>query len=211
MEKIELLAEPRSVIGKQVKSLRRQGKLPAVIYGHHLSPLPISLELREASRILPTITSSQLITIRLGKDSHTVLVREKQRHPVQGTILHVDFLAVSMSEKLKANVQIELDGEAPAVKDFGAVLVSGIEEIEVECLPKDLPEKLTVGLSKLVNIGDAIHVKDLSVPEGVEILTDPDEVVVLVTQPAGEEIEAGEVEAAEPEVIEKGKKEEEEF
>jgi large subunit ribosomal protein L25 len=209
MEKIELLAEARSVIGKQVKSLRRQGKLPAVIYGHHLSPLPISLDLHEASRILPTITSSQLITIRLGKDSHTVLVREKQRHPVQGTVLHVDFLAVSMSEKLKANVQIELDGEAPAVKDFGAVLVSGIEEIEVECLPKDLPEKLIVDISKLANIGDAIHVKDLVVPDGVEILTDPDEVVVLVTQPAGEELEGGEVEAAEPEVIEKGKKEEE--
>jgi large subunit ribosomal protein L25 len=114
-----------------------------------------------------------------------------------------------MSEKLRANVQIELDGEAPAVKDFGAVLVSGIEEIEVECLPKDLPEKFIVDISELVNIGDSIHVKDLSVPDGVEILTDPDEVVVLVTQPAGEELEAGEVEAAEPEVIEKGKKEEE--
>lgn len=211
MEKIILNAEKREVTGKQVKAWRRQGKLPAVIYGHHLNPVPVWLDLRDASHVLPTVTKSQLISVKLGNETHTVLVREKQRHPVQGTLLHVDLLAVSMTEKLRANVSIEFVGDAPAVKDFGGVVVTNLEEIEVECLPKDLPEKIVVDLSPLQNIGDSIVVKSLEIPKGVDVLTDSDEIVVLVTAPAGEEAEMAEMEGAEPEVIEKGKKEEEEF
>jgi large subunit ribosomal protein L25 len=211
MEQIELKATKREVTGKQVKALRREGKLPAIIYGRHLSPLPILLDLHDASRVLPGITSSQLITVNVDGNKHTVLVREKQRHPVQGKLIHVDFLAVSMTEKLRANVLLEMEGEAPAVKNFGGVVVPVLEEVEVECLPKDLPEKIMVDLSGLVKIGDAIHVKDLVLPQGVEVLTDEDEMVVLVKSPEGEEVEAVAGEGAEPEVIEKGKKEEEEF
>ncbi|MGB9668997.1 MAG: 50S ribosomal protein L25 [Anaerolineales bacterium] len=211
MEQIELKATKREVTGKQVKALRREGKLPAIIYGRHLSPLPILLDLHDASRALPGITSSQLITVNVDGNKHTVLVREKQRHPVQGKLIHVDFLAVSMTEKLRANVLIEIEGEAPAVKNFGAVVVPVLEEVEVECLPKDLPEKIVVDLSGLEKIGDAIHVKDLVLPKGVEVLTDEDEMVVLVKSPEGEEVEAVAAEGAEPEVIEKGKKEEAEF
>jgi large subunit ribosomal protein L25 len=211
MEQIELKATKREVTGKQVKALRREGKLPAIIYGRHLSPLPILLDLHDASRVLPGITSSQLITVNVDGNKHTVLVREKQRHPVQGKLIHVDFLAVSMTEKLRANVLLEMEGEAPAVKNFGGVVVPVLEEVEVECLPKDLPEKIMVDLSGLVKIGDAIHVKDLVLPQGVEVLTDEEEMVVLVKSPEGEEVEAVAGEGAEPEVIEKGKKEEEEF
>lgn len=209
MEQIELKATKREVTGKQVKALRREGKLPAIIYGRHLSPLPIILDLHDASRVLPGITSSQLITVDVDGNKHTVLVREKQRHPVQGKLIHVDFLAVSMTEKLRANVLIEMEGEAPAVKNYGGVVVPVLEEVEVECLPKDLPEKIMVDLSGLETIGDAIHVKDLVLPKGVEVLTDEDEMVVLVKSPEGEEVEAMAAEGAEPEVIEKGKKEEE--
>ncbi len=209
MEKIELKAEKREITGKQVKAWRRQGKLPAVMYGHHLAPIPIWLDLKEASHVLPNITKSQLISIKLGNETHTALVREKQRHPVQGSLLHVDLLAVSMTEKLRASVPFV--GDAPAVKDFGGVVVTNLEEIEVECLPQDLPEKIIVDLAKLANIGDAIHVKNLDVPSKVEVLTEGEEIVVIVTPPAGEEVEGEAVEGAEPEVIEKGKKEEEEF
>ena len=212
MEDIVLTAEKRTVIGKQVKGLRRQGKLPAVIYGHHIQPVAITLDTRETSRLLAGITPSHLITIKVGKENHTVLVREKQRHPVQGVLIHIDFLAVSMTEKLRANVYIELVGDAPAVKEFDGILVTGVEELEVECLPKDLPERIQVDISSLRQIGDSLQVRDIQLPDAVDILTDPAEMVVLVTAPAVEEVEAvEEVSAVEPEVIEKGKKEEEEF
>ncbi len=211
MDKINLKATKREVTGKQVNALRRQGKLPAIIYGRHLSPLPILLDFHDVSRILPGITSSQLITVDVDGSKHTVLVREKQRDPVRGKLIHVDFLAISMTEKLRANVLIEVEGEAPAVKNFGGVVVPVLEEVEVECLPKDLPEKIIVDLSRLEKIGDAIHVKDLTLPQGVEVLTDHDEMVVLVKSPEEEKVEAVAAEGAEPEVVEKGKKEEEEF
>ena len=210
MEDIVLTAEKRAVIGKQVRGLRRQGKLPAVIYGHHLQPVAITLDARETSRLIAGITPSHLITIQVGKEKHTVLVREKQRHPVQGVLLHIDFLAVSMTEKLRANIFIELVGDAPAVKEFDGLLVTGVEEVEVECLPKDLPERIQVDISGLRQIGDSLHVRDIQFSSAVDILTDPGEMVVLVTAPALEEAEAEGL-AAEPEVIEKGKKEEEGF
>lgn len=208
MEEKVLNAEVRRVIGKQVKALRRQGGLPAIIYGHHLDPMPITLDAKEASRVLAGITSSQLLTIKVAGATHSTLVREKQRHPVRGNLIHVDFMAVSMTEKLRAMVIIDTEGEAPAVRDFDGLVVSGVEEIEVECLPKDLPERIVVNLSSLAAIGDAIYVRDLQLPAAVEVLTDPDEMIVLVTAPSVE-AEEEEIAPAEPEVIEKGKKEEE--
>jgi large subunit ribosomal protein L25 len=212
MEDIVLKAERRTVIGKQVNALRRAGKLPAILYGHHFEPLAITLDSREATRILAGITSSHLITIDVQGSPHAALVREKQRHPVRGNLIHVDFLAVSMTEKLRTMVVISVNGEAPAVKEKNGLLVTGVEELEVECLPGDLPERIDVDISKLENIGDAIYVRDLPLPSVVEVLTDPNEMVILVTAPIAEEVEEVAVEAggAEPEVIEKGKKEEEE-
>ncbi len=187
----------------------------AVLYGHHIQPLAISLDHREASHILPRVSSSQLIQVEVEGNRYPVLVREKQRHPVTSSLLHVDFQTVSMTEKLRAMVRIELTGDAPAVKNYNGVLVTGQEEIEVECLPGDLINKITVDLSNLENIGDAIHVSDLPVPSSIQVLTEADELVVLVTAPAAEEKFAGEEVAAaavvEPEVVEKGKKEEEDF
>jgi large subunit ribosomal protein L25 len=214
MEEIILEAKKRDILGKQVNTLRNKGILPGIIYGPHISPIPISLDYRQANRILPVITSSHLVVIDVEGEKHTTLVREKQRHPVLGKLQHVDFMAVSMTEKLRANVYIELSGDAPAVFEYGGILVSGQEEVEVECLPGDLPEKVVVDISGLKQIGDALHVRDIVVPPEVEILTNMDELIVLVAAPAAEEIEVveaveGEVAEVEPEVIEKGKKEEE--
>jgi large subunit ribosomal protein L25 len=213
-EEVVLKAERREVIGKQVKALRREGRLPAVLYGRKFQAIPVTLDLREASRILPTITSSHLVKIALDGERHTALVREKQRHPVQGSLLHVDFMVVSMTEKLRASVMIDLVGEAPGVKEFNGVLVVGQEQLDVESLPGDLPERITVDLSVLGQIGDTIHVRDITIPSGVEVLTDLDEMVAILTAPAAEEmVEAAEREGeeAEPEVIERGKKEEEDY
>ncbi|MCX8061598.1 MAG: 50S ribosomal protein L25 [Anaerolineales bacterium] len=211
MENIVIEATKREVIGKKVKALRRQGKLPAVVYGHQFSALPILLDYRQASRSLAGISSSHLIDLIVDGQKIPVLVRERQHHPISGNLLHIDFLAVSMTEALRTFVPLEFEGESPAVKDYGGVLVIGLEEIEVECLPKDLPEKITVDLSKLEKIGDGIYIKDLVMPTGVEVLSDGDEMVALITAPEGEEVEAEIGEGFEPEVIEKGKKEEEDF
>lgn len=215
MEQIVFQATHRDVIGKQVKALRREGKLPAVLYGHRIEPIPVSLDARDAGRVLPTVTSSLLVVVDVDGERHNALVREKQRDPVHGNLLHVDFLVVSMTEKLRARVVIELEGDAPAIREFNGALVTGTEELEVECLPQDLPERFTVDLSVLKEIGDSIHVKDLQIPSGVEVLTDLEELVVLVTSQAAEEeeeeAEEEELEEeGEPEVIERGKREEEE-
>lgn len=214
MEEFVISANRREVIGKQVKALRRAGLLPAVMYGHQLDPIAIELDAREAFRVLAGMTSSQFINIDLDGESHTALVREKQRDPVRGNILHVDFLAVSMTETLRTSVSIVLDGDAPAASEFGGFVVTGVEEIEVECLPKDLPERIRVDISGLNEIGDAIYVRDISLSSDVSILTDPEELIVLITAPTMEEEveeeEEIEEEEFEPEVIEKGKREEEE-
>ncbi len=211
MEEIVVQATRRNVIGKQVKALRREGKLPAVLYGHGIDPVPVLLDLREASRTLNPLGTSVLITIDLDGEQHKALVREKQRDFIRGTLKHIDFQVVSMLEKIRVAVPIVLEGEAPAVKEFSGIVVPNIEEVEVESLPGDLPERLVVNISGLKAIGDSIAVRDISRPANVEILEDPNEIVVVITAPEAEEVApVAEAAEGEPEVIEKGKKEEEE-
>jgi large subunit ribosomal protein L25 len=142
-------------------------------------------------------------------------VREKQRNFIKGTILHVDFLAVEMTERLRATVGIEFTGLSLAVKDFNAVLVTGLDKLEIECLPGDLPEKVTVDISGLNKIGDSIHVRDVVFSDKIKVLTGLDDMIINATAPKVEEVvEAVVPEAAaagtEPELaVERGKKEEE--
>jgi len=138
------------------------------------------------------------------------LIREKQRDFIKGTLRHIDFQVVSLSEKIRTSVQIELTGSSPAVRDLNGVVVNGISEVEIEALPQDLPDRLTLDISTLKEIGDGFYVKDLVVSEKIEILSDAEEMIAIITAGAGEEVESAEGEAAEPEVIERGKKEEEE-
>jgi large subunit ribosomal protein L25 len=214
MEEILLEAEPRDVIGKQVKALRRQGKLPGILYGRSIQPTPILMDLRNASRTLGRMAPSSLVTLILAGEKHLALVREKQRDFIRGTLKHVDFQIVSLKEKLRVNVLINLVGLSPAVKDFNGVLVEGMTEVEVECFPQDLPSKITVDVSGLKRIGDSLSVRDLVLPENVITLDNPDEMIVIVTAQAAEEVVVVVapvvVEETEPEVIERGKKEEEE-
>ena len=149
-------------------------------------------------------------------EKHTSLVRERQRHPVTGNMIHLDFQEVSMTEKLRTMVSLELIGTAPAIDTYGGILVAGQEHIEIECLPGDLPNLIEVDITGLQEIGDTLYVRDLVIPRNVEVLTDKDELVVVVTAPAAEPVEEEEVEeeeaygVEEPEVIERGKREEEE-
>lgn len=212
MEKPVLHATHRTITGKQVGALRRAGQLPAVMYGHEMAATPISLDLRESTRILNSVTSSSIVNVELDGKENATLVREKQKNYIRGTLLHVDFQVVSLTEKIRTEVGIEISGVAPAIKDFNGVMVTGIDNIEVECLPKDLPDRIVVDISNLANIGEGIYVRDIPVPENVVFLAEPDEMIVLITHPAAEEVEEVVTPVVEePEVIERGKKEEEEL
>lgn len=218
MDEIVITASRRTVVGKQVKTLRKEGLLPAVLYGRHIDTVPIEMDLREASKTLIGLSPSALINLEVEGDTHYALVREKQRDVLLGTLLHIDFQAVSLTEKVRANVAIDLIGEAPAVTEEGLILVTNVEQLDVEALPRELPDRIEVDVSNLLEIGDAIYVRDLDLPGEVEIFAEPDDVIVVVSIPVAEleeeeeeeEIEEIFEEALEPEVIERGKRAEEE-
>ncbi|RJQ40594.1 MAG: 50S ribosomal protein L25 [Anaerolineaceae bacterium] len=215
MEKIVLKATKREVIGKKVKTLRNEGKLPAVMYGHNFKPTAIVLDAHSTALALKKVSESTIINIDLDGKEHAALIRDRQIDFIKGNLIHLDFQVVSLTEKIRTNVHLDLVGVAPAVADFNALIVNGITEIEVEALPQDLPERITVDISILDEIGKAIYVKDLPAIEKVSILTDPEELIAItsavkeevIEQPV-EAAEAGET-LAEPEVIEHGKREEE--
>ena len=217
MEKVVLNATKRDVVGKQVKALRREGKLPAVIYGRHTEPININLDAHSASLALGKLTSSSLVTINVDGTEYPTLVREKQRDYIKNRLLHVDFLAVSMTELLRTNVNVRFFGISPAVKDYNAVLVKNLEQLEVECLPTDLPEAIEVDISALKRPGEGIRVRDVQVSDKVRILNDSDTMVAVATFAKVEEEGAGvpgaegvTPAATEPELsVERGKKEEE--
>ncbi|PKN94946.1 MAG: 50S ribosomal protein L25 [Chloroflexi bacterium HGW-Chloroflexi-6] len=211
MEKVVLKATKRVVIGKQVSALRRQGVLPGVIYGYKVESTAIQMDAHEANLVIPKLTSSSVVTIDLGGKKIPALVRERQKNYIKGHLTHVDFQAISMTEKIRTLVSIHLFGVAPAVKEHSAVIVSNITALEVEALPHDLPERIELDISTLLEIGNAIHVRDIELPKEVEVLTDLDEVVVVAAGTAAGESEAdGEAAEAEPELVEKKKKEDEE-
>jgi large subunit ribosomal protein L25 len=217
MEEVVLQAEKRDTVGKRVNALRRTGKLPAVVYGRGVESMPIMLDLHDSSKVLNSLASSAIINIDVAGNRYPVLVKEKQRDIIRGTLKHIDFLVISMEETLRLQVGLEFTGEAPAI-DEGGILVYGLEALEVEALPKDLPETIAVDISGLKEIGDAIFVRDVAAPEGVKILAPEEEMVVQVNAPMAAPVEEEEEEEElvveeeeEPEVIEKGKREGEEF
>ncbi len=218
MDKIVLSATRRDVIGKKVKVLRNEGKLPAVIYGKNVDAFPILLDMRETSKLLRGATRASVLTIDVEGEEFPALLRERQRDILSGQYLHIDFLAISLTETVRTLVNIVLKGDSPAVENFEAILISGLDRVEVESLPGDLPESIIVDVSLIETIGDGVYVKDLVLSEGVEILEDPRDMIVVATAPslAEEEEEVEEIldeefdEDGEPIVIEKGKDEGEE-
>jgi large subunit ribosomal protein L25 len=219
-EKIVLTAQKRTIKGKQVGTLRRQGLLPGIIYGKlgkaHIDPVMIKLDLHEASKIINLLTGSSLVTVDVEGKEYPVVVREVQKDIIYGTLRHIDFMAVSLTDKLQTAVPIELIGQAPAETNMVGVVVTGISELMIECLPQDMPERIEVDATLLVDMDSAIFVKDLVLPDSVDILSDPEELIAGVThvaieeEPEVEEDELAELleGEAEPEVIEKGKQEE---
>jgi len=208
-EEIIIKAQKRTVMGKKVNALRREGWLPGVVYGRHLQAFPIQMPAHETSLIMSKLTSSSLVTIDVDGEKHTAIVRDRQRDVIYGRLTHVDFLALSLTEKLRTTVGLELVGEAPVLKLADVILNQGVFELELECLPQDLPSKIEVDVSKIASMDDLITVGSLNLGDKITVLTDPSEVIISVgyseqeKEPAAEAVEA-------PEVVERGKKEEEE-
>ena len=190
MERYTLQASRRTTTGKKVSRLRREGKLPAVLYGRSLKePMPVSLDRIETSKALKKISYSTLVLVNVDGDEHNALVRDFQIDKLRGDLTHVDLLVVSLTEKVRAEVRVLLEGKAPVIANFGGLLVTGLERVEVESLPQDLPEHFTINVSGLENFGDALHVRDLEVPPNVTVLVDEDELLVVAAAPVAEMVE----------------------
>ncbi len=183
MEKYILDADKRVVIGKKVKGLRREGKLPAVIYGQEIEPMPITLNTKQVHQVLKVVGANTLISIKVGKDEFLTLVREIQREVIMRDLLHMDFQAVSLEETITTFLPVVMVGESPAVTELEGLLILSMEELQIEAKAKDLPDTISVDVSGLMEIGDNILVKDLVISGDVTILDDPDGLVIVATAP----------------------------
>lgn len=210
-DKFELSAQKRTTVGSGIKALRRSGKVPGVVYGHNIAASSVQIDTRELSTVLRRIGRNSLITLSVDGAPHMVLTREVQRDPVSRALLHIDFYEVSMTEKITASVRIIVanDASSPDLKSGAGVLLQERSTIEIECLPADLFDTITIDASTL-KIGDAVRVSDLKIPSGVTVLEPADEEIVRIQRFVEAKVEEGAAETAEVEVIEKGKKEEEE-
>jgi large subunit ribosomal protein L25 len=215
MEEIKLAVTRRTIAKGAAKRLRRQGLVPGILYGHGAENVPLQIEALLLDRILSEAGSSRLIQLQIDDRPTTqpVLAREIQRDVLTGKPIHVDFLAIRMTEKITAEVAITLVGEPEAVSQGVGILLQGANTIEIECLPSRLLPVLEVDVSDL-EINSAIYVTDLRVPTGIAILSEPQEMVAQVVYERLPEEEEEEEELlvevpAEVEVISKGKAEEE--
>lgn len=213
MANLMIQAEPRSELGKNAnRRLRARGKIPAVIYGPGFDATSISVDPDEVDRILQSETGHNTIfELEIGGNSRQVLIKDYQLHPVTDQLMHADFQAIAMDQLMEFEVRIEIAGVPKGVRNTGGVLDMVLREIKLECLPIDVPDRIRIDVTEL-EIGDAIRVADLQVDTSkVTVLSEPDLVLVTVVPPHVEkEPEVVVVEpVVEPEVIRKGKVEEE--
>jgi len=188
MEKIKLQAKKRDILGKKVAGLRREGLIPAVLYGKDKDNMSLTVDKKEFDRAYRLSGGSTLVLLEIDDEkAKNVLVKEVSKDPVTGDSIHADFYQVRMSEKITAQVPLNFTGDSVAVMDLSGSLITNKSEVTVECLPADLPHEIEVDISVLEDFDSVIHIKDIKVPEGVEIKDDPEETVVLVEPPRSEE------------------------
>jgi large subunit ribosomal protein L25 len=214
-KQVKIKAEPRTAVGRSAaRKLKARGIVPAIVYGGREKPQPLQVSAREINAMLSHASGENILVeleIAGEKSNRTALLQEVQHSPVGGEVLHVDFHAVSMDQTIQADVPLEAIGIPEGVKTFGGLLDQNLRSLSIECLPRDLPDRVTVDVSKL-NIGDSIHVRDIRLPSGVTIKMQRDLTAFSVLAPVVEEEPVvAEAEAAAaaagPEVI-KEKKEE---
>jgi len=191
MTAYSIKAQSRDLQGKKVRKLREQDLIPAVLYGHDLKNQNLSVKKSEFIKVFSKAGESNLVDLQVGEGKPVkTLIHDLQYDPRNSEVIHVDFYQIREDEKIKTRVRLEFINEAPAVKELGGVLVKNYDEIEIECLPKDLETigVIKVDLSVLKTFNDAIHIKDLILPKEIKVLASPDEAVAMVTEVKEEKI-----------------------
>lgn len=199
MDSLTLPASKRDIVGKKTRFLRRQGITPAHLFGHNLKSLPLQCNTIELQHIIAHAQTTRLIDLEIEgeNDPRSVVIREIQRAEPGGQLLHVDFYQVKKTEKITVDVPIVLVGEAPALKEKGTLLTTGVTSLSIECLPTKIPSQIEVDISSLEEVEQAIRVSDLTLPPDITVITDPDQLVVKVSQAAIEMVEEVRAEAEE--------------
>lgn len=188
MDKAKLKAKGRLEKGKKVNKGRREGLIPAVVYGKGIKAQNIWIDALAFRKMLKKSGESTIIDLEIDeKNGRNVIIQEVQRDPVSYKIIHLDFFQVRMDEEIETEVELVFIGESPAVKELGGVLVRNMDKIEVRCLPADLPSNIEVDISSLKTFEDQIAIKDLKIGKGVEIKIEPETVVAVVAPPRSEE------------------------
>ncbi|TMC83694.1 MAG: 50S ribosomal protein L25 [Chloroflexi bacterium] len=177
---MELKALPRQPLGKRSRRLLREGKVPAIVYGHNTKPTPITLDRLEFQKVYVKSGRTHLVDLAIDGKTEKVLVREIQTHPRRLGPIHVDFYQVNLQEKIEVEVPIRLTGESAAVKRGDADILQPLHSIHVECLPSDIPEAFEVDLTPLEEIESELRVSEITVPKGVTVMDDADELVVKI-------------------------------
>jgi large subunit ribosomal protein L25 len=214
MASVSLSATSRGTIGKgAARKLRAQGKVPGVVYGHAREPQSLMLDNRELERLLDRIAAaSTVIDLAIDGTTRKTLIREVQRHPLRPGIVHIDFLELVAGETVTVRVRLAFEGTPVGVRSDGGIFEETLHEVEIEADPTNIPERIVIDISGL-HIGHSLHVKDIKLPEGVELLTDPSITMCLCSAPRAEEAAtpaAATTELAaspEPELIRKAKEE----
>lgn len=189
-QQLVIEAKPRD-LSVSAKVMRAQGLLPAVVYSKEIETINLSLSFEDFEKLYKEAGETTIVDLKIEGEAEprAVLVKTLQYDPVTDIHIHVDLFQIKVGEKLKATIPLRFEGESLAVKDLGGILITNKDEVEVECLPRDLPKDIEVDISGLENIDDSIAVKDIKIPAGVEILDELDDSIVVVTPPAIEEEE----------------------
>ncbi|MBU4284618.1 50S ribosomal protein L25 [Patescibacteria group bacterium] len=201
---LEIKAQQRERVGKDLQSLRKEGIIPAVVYGPGHKSISLQVNYEELKKVFEQAGESTLIKLKIGNEAKNVLIHDFAKDPITGRFIHVDFYHVRMDKVIKAEVPLIFEGEAPAVKILEGVLVKNINHVEVEALPKDLPREIKVDISVLDSFDKQIRAKDLKLPQGVKIDLGLEEMIVSVVPPRKEEeikpVEEKPAEVVEPEL-----------
>ena len=183
---LTIKAEQREITGKKVSNLRKQGKIPAVVYGAGEKSVLLQVIGKDFEKVFREAGESTLVELEIGQDRRNVLIHEIDFDPIKDTPRHVDFLAVRMDKPIRAKVHVVFEGESGAVKNLGGVLVKVAHELEIEALPKDLPHEIKVDIAVLRNLGEKLVAGGLKLPAGVKLVGGKEDVLVLVEAPKSE-------------------------
>jgi large subunit ribosomal protein L25 len=187
---MELSATVRTQLGRAVKALRKDGMVPAELYGHGIKNEHVAVSMKDLRKVLRHAGETSIIDLTVAGKKHPVFIHDVLRNPITDSIENVDFYRVRMDQKIKIKVPLVFTGEAPGVKEKGGVLVRSLAELEIEALPADIPHNIEVDLTKLADIGSSLHVSELTIPGEVRVMVKPEFVVATITARMTEEQEA---------------------